>query len=274
MPVAVTTASRRPRVTTVFMKTMPCCSARGIAGHGVGVLGDRRGFAGEGCLGHLGAWASSTRASAATRRRLPAGAYRRAPGWRPRPPARSRHGAPGRWGRACRAGPPGALGAVLLDVAEGGVEEHHHPDDDGVLHLAQQAGHHRCADQHQYQQVGELVGEASPGRARWFLVETVWAVAAQAAGGGVGGQTLVGVAIEPAGHLGGGQGVPGRGAGRGLMAPCRTSGRWIGWHDVRVSRGWMHRRPRPCMVGRPVVEGHTDYPDECFAKTEISPKRW
>jgi len=57
------------------------------------------------------------------------------------------------------------LGAVLLDEAEGGIENHDHDDSDGVRHLAKHARNHGGGEQHDDHEVLELVEEHREQRA-------------------------------------------------------------------------------------------------------------
>jgi hypothetical protein len=73
-------------------------------------------------------------------------------------------------GREARFGP------TLLDEPQDGVEHEHDGDDDGVLQLADHPGEHGGPEQHQHEQVAELVEqrcERGTGRSAGQLVRTV-----------------------------------------------------------------------------------------------------
>ena len=57
-----------------------------------------------------------------------------------------------------------ALRPTFLDKADGGIDEQHDGDDDGVLHIANRSGEQGSAEQDADEQAAELVQEAQP---RW-----------------------------------------------------------------------------------------------------------
>ena len=65
------------------------------------------------------------------------------------------------------------LGAMLLVEAKAGVEHDDHQNDHRILGVADGTCQQRGADQHQHQQVLELVGELEPDRTRRFLEKLV-----------------------------------------------------------------------------------------------------
>jgi hypothetical protein len=108
------------------------------------------------------------------------------------------------------------LGAVLLDVAEGRVEEHDDPDHGCVLHLAEGAGQRGRTQQDQDEQIGELVEEAPPGGPWRLLAQAVGAMGQQT-GCRIGAVQAAGrVTAECPGSIAGVEGVPRVGGARGV----------------------------------------------------------
>ncbi len=68
------------------------------------------------------------------------------------------------------------LGPVLLEEAEGGVDEDDDGDDHGILEVADNAGQHGGTEENDDEKTAELVDELKPGRTRRFFGQLVGAV--------------------------------------------------------------------------------------------------
>ena len=183
MPVAVTSASIRPRVTTVFMKTMLRRSPSGestatIASATLATACDSpvRAASATSAL-----WAASTRPSAGTR--SPASSSTRSPGTSSvganlvdaSVTAHARHRRKHLLQRGER-----LFGPVLLPEAERGVEQHHRQDHHRILDVADGTGQHRRCNQHGDQDTPELIRKRQPPGAGRLLGQAVLAVMPQA----------------------------------------------------------------------------------------------
>ena len=176
MPVSVTTSSARPRTTVVFMNAEPGAVAEGGlgVGHGRGPLLDRHRLAGQ-----RGLVDRQVRRhhQAAVGRDPVAGleqhdvAGHELVGGDLDDPVVAPHPDPAH--QHLLQGVEGVGGLGLLDVAEHGVDQQHHADDDRVLHVAEGPRQHRGAGQDEHDPAAELVDEELPprlrgGSASWF----------------------------------------------------------------------------------------------------------
>jgi len=96
------------------------------------------------------------------------------------------------------------FGAVLLDKAERGIEQHDHTDHDRILDIPDRAGKYRGAEQDQDQQALELVEELEPGRTWCSLGQAIRSVVGQALSRRVPGQAIHGIGFQAVDGLVGG----------------------------------------------------------------------
>ena len=202
---------------------------RRLHGDGRRRLADRMRFAGEGGFRHLGGMggqhARIGRNAVAGLEQQEVAGHEMLRGHERRPGAAT-HACDGRQHVLQRR--QRRLGAMLLEEAECGVEQHHDGDDDRVLEVADRAGQHGCADQHDDEKVPELVEELAPRWARRLFGEAVGAALGQPHGGLRIGEALRGITAKLAGNLLGGQRVPGwgcRGLGVGAFMEQAGGGR-------------------------------------------------
>ncbi|EXI65152.1 MAG: hypothetical protein AW08_03424 [Candidatus Accumulibacter adjunctus] len=166
------------------------------------------------------------------------------------------------------------FGAVFLQETQRRVEDHDDGDDHGVLDIAQQGGQHGSAEQHEDEEIAELVEELPPRRARRPADEPVRTVAGEPGCRFCAAEASSRVYTQVAGRGRRGAGVPGYlfvGPGR----RCRL--RHAAWRGVGVRR----KRRLPSLLHPSVLPVRSDarlggmvwLPDSIDFNAQISSRR-